>query len=231
MKRIFTLFISLLIISASLQAQLVAHYTTTHVTGDPSTALQATAQVVNTSSSPVSIRVQRSNTNTASGHTTYFCWGVNCYTPSVYLSPLFTLAAGDSTVLITYADPGGVGGVDMVNYQVFDPEDLSNKVIMDFTYEFTTAGVRDMHVINSYMTCSQSNAEDATNITYGINNFRGGKLVVRNLLGSSVKEIRLNDKQGVLSVSTADFPSGIYMYLLYDGDEPVATRKMVISHR
>jgi hypothetical protein len=234
MKKLFTLLFifTFSVFSFIAKAQIVVHYTSAHVSGDPSTILEADAKIINTAGSAVTVKVIRSNTSIASGHYSYFCLGVNCYTPSIYVSPPLVIAPGDSELLITYADPQGTNGTDQVNYRIYDVADsANNKVLVDFTYDFAT-GIK---VLNNsaynYMNCTQSNTESITNVAYNIVDFRDAKLMIRNLLGSVVKEITLADKQGTLRVSTSELPSGIYMYFLLNNDVPVATKKMVISHR
>src|SRR5258708_8438654 len=203
MKKIFTL-LTILGFSFAANAQLVSHNVTTHVSGDPSSELLAKATIVNTPGNPIPVRVLRTNTSLAAGHNSYFCWGTNCYTPSTFLSPVFILAPGDSNNLLAYAMPNGTNGTDLVNYQVYDTANATtDKISIDFTYDFAT-GINVLHSSDNYMNCAQSNIDDATTVTYNITNFKDGKFIIRNLLGSVVREIPLFEKQGVLSVYTSD---------------------------
>jgi len=235
MKKLFTLLTILILTVFSFvsKAQIVSSATTPTVSGDTSTTLVSTVTIYNTSASTIVVRVQRTSNILASGHDTYFCWGITCYPPPTNLSQAFTLAPGDSSHLICDAEPHGTLGTDQVTLNVFDTAHAgTNKVTVIFTFEFIATGINTLsRPATNFLDCSQSNVGDFTNINYSIDNIRSGKLLMRNLLGSVVKEIPLAERKGNLTVSTADLPPGLYMYFLYSNGEPVASRKTIISHR
>lgn len=238
MKKLFTLFtiISVFAFSTAIKAQLVARYSATHVSGDPNSLAESHAVIINTATSGDSIvvKVYRVNATLAPNHKTYFCWGGQCYSPSSsysFTSPeSVKLAPGDSTdQFVAYALPNGSNGTDVVSYKFYDVANSSNQVTIEYTYDFAT-GISDLNASGNYLNCYQSNSSDISHISYSLQNFKDAKVVIRNLVGSVVKELKLTDKQGVVDVSTAEMPSGIYMYFLYNNNTPVASKKMVVSH-
>ena len=235
MKKLFTfLTISLLtVFSVVTKAQLICYTTSPSVNGDTSTTLGASVTVYNSSADTVVVKVQRTSNNLAAGHDTYFCWGITCYPPITSISQAFKMAPGDSSLLICDAEPKGTFGTDLVTLLVYDVANASNdKVTIDYTFNFTPTGISGLNRPSAdFLNCTQSNMGDLTNVNYSLSNYGNGKLILRNLLGSVVKEIILNDRKGTVAVSTSDLPAGIYMFFLYNNNEPVATRKAIITHR
>jgi hypothetical protein len=253
MKNLFTfLSISFLaFFSFTAKGQLVARNATTIISGNDSAALSATVTIVNTSVDTIVVKVKRTNTSLVPGHDAYFCWGGTCYTDAVYNSPFSTtIPPGDTTGETVVFSPGDTStiptfigyaadtasqktaGTDTISYKFYDVGDTNIKVIVNFAYNFAVTGINTIVAAPSdYLFCSQSNTEDVMNVNYSISNFKDGKLVIMNLLGSVVKEILLTDRQGFIAVSTSELPAGIYMYFIYNSNVPVASKKTVVWHR
>jgi len=242
MNRIFTIiYVLVSCLPFYINAQgLVLVPTETHLTGNPLNELSATATVVNVSNSLVGVKVKRTALVLTLNDTLQYCWAGTCQNPNnnyisvsqdtVFLQPGDTVGPTKHLIANDYPYHNNPA-TDIVNYLFYDVFNPADSVSITFTYDFVTGINNQANPAGTYLSCSQAANEDATEVQYNITDFRNGKLIIRNLLGSLVKEILLTDKQGHLVVSTSGMPSGIYMYLLCNNGEPVATKKMIIAHR
>ena len=234
MRKLITILTILTFVGFSFaaKAQLIALNTSSTVTGDPSTTLAAHIAIVNTGSGPVVVKVIRSIITNASGHDISFCWGSQCYLPSISVSPIqVTILPGDTnTSFVGDVAPNGINGTDIVSYTFQDTSNANNKVSKEFTYDFVT-GINNLNPPSgNYLFGSQSNAGEAI-IKYNITNPAHAELIITNLLGSVIKEIFLTDQQGVVTIAVSDMPAGIYIYSLYNSGEVIAAKKTMITHR
>jgi hypothetical protein len=56
------------------------------------------------------------------------------------------------------------------------------------------------------------------------------KLIIRNLLGTVVRDVDINSKSGKLSLNTSDLADGVYFYSVIVNGNPQFTKKLVIRH-
>lgn len=61
----------------------------------------------------------------------------------------------------------------------------------------------------------------------GIHNAR---LVLTDMNGTHVREIMLSDSQGVVTINTNSFPSGIYSYQIFSDKGVIQTEKIIVSN-
>jgi hypothetical protein len=236
MKKI-TLFFSMLIFVAAANAQSLTAVSPSPspLTGPPTSELDAVVGIMNSSSNPISVKVMR-YPNLAPGHKSYYCWWINCYSDTVDLSPdSAIIAPGSANTDWSFhgkLDPQTFDGVSYVTYCFFDMYNPSDSICLDFTYDFTTGiptpGVSSTNPLSN---ASPNPANNLTSINYDLGNRSDARLVIYNVLGSTVKEIKLNGKQGTMVVVTSDLGQGVYYYSLVSGDKIIATKKLVVAHR
>ena len=234
MKKIFTKIIFLLAVgtaNAVFAQNLSVTNATLNVSGPDTVILAATATVVNNGANSVYVRVARVSTNMVPGHTTYFCW-VACYAPVTSVSPdSILLAPGGSTSVFTGdVTPRGIEGNSSVTYCFID-SNPADSVFVTFNYNFlSTVGINEVATRPIISNAYPNPADGYTGITYNLNSARDAKLVLFNLLGSTVKEFKLTDRQNTLVISTADLQSGVYYYTLIADGKSISSRKLVVSH-
>ena len=236
MKKLFTRILTLLAftgINVAVAGNLAVHTAEQTVTGPDTVILASTATVVNNGATGVYVRVSRSSTSLLAGHSTYFCW-VACYSPVTSVSPdSIYLAAGDSTsVFVSDVTPHGIEGNSTVTYTFFD-SNPSDDATITFTYSFYSAvGINEVIsrpiISNAYPNPA---VDGYSGVTYNLNSAKDAKLVLYNLLGTVVREIKLVDKQSTIILSTADLQSGVYYYSLIADGKAVSSKKLVVSHR
>lgn len=75
-------------------------------------------------------------------------------------------------------------------------------------------------------------ASDKAELDYTISgNVREAKLLIYNVLGSSVGSYSLNRMDRKLYVNTREMPTGVYFYQLSIEGKKVATKKMLVRHQ
>jgi len=83
-------------------------------------------------------------------------------------------------------------------------------------------------VSNIYPNPASEKAEIDYNIT---GNIREAKLLIYNVLGTSVGSYTLNRMDRKLYINTRDMPTGVYFYQLSVEGKKVATKKMLVRHQ
>jgi hypothetical protein len=232
MKKIFTLLnilVFVVLASSNSEAQLSLQNPTTIVSGASDQLLTAYVTVVNTGSNSVYVKVARTQQTLATGHMSYFCW-TECYAPSVDVSPdSILLAAGASTSVFNGdLNPLGYDGTSTVTYSFFTS--AGDQVSVTFSYEVQTTGINELVTKAGLKAASPNPANAFTKISYNLNTSKDASIVICNLLGSVVKEIKLNDFQNTLTISTADFKQGVYYYSLLIDGKTVSSKKLIVSH-
>ena len=75
-------------------------------------------------------------------------------------------------------------------------------------------------------------ANEYAEIDYNIQgNFSEAKIVIYNMLGSSVNDYDLDKSERKIRISTAEMANGIYFYQLSLDGKKVATKKLLIRHQ
>ncbi len=197
---------------------------------------ESTVQVINTGNTNLStVIVERNEISMASGHESWFCWGGNCYPVTVSISPRSEPINSLDTNrhFIASLSPGSPGtpGTSIVDYSFYDNSGTSDTLTLRFTYDFTI-GVNDLPANVFSVSAPYPNPADRlTSISYNLNTLKEGRLIFYNMLGSVIKEIKLNDRQKTLVIATSDFKSGVYFYSLIADGKSVASKKLIITHR
>ena len=194
--------------------------------------LSSKVRVVNTGTSNVLTRVARTLVSVTPGHEEHFCWGITCYNPN---TPEAThsdtiVPAGADTTFIGYMDPHGITGTSVVNYLFFNVNDATDTSSVTFTYDFSV-GIHDPSGKPTLTNAYPNPADGLTSLAYNLYSTKDARIVIYNVLGSSVKEIKLTDRQSALIVSTSDLKSGVYFYSLIADGKSVASRKLIVAHR
>ena len=235
MKRLFTLviaFLSLAAVNSVYAGDLVALNATLNISGPDTSILAATATIKNNGSISHYVRVVRKSTNLVGGHSTYFCW-VACYSPLTSLSPDSVLLGPGASTSLFVSDvlPRGIEGTSTVTYCFYD-SNANDSLYLTFNYTFFSAvGINEIPTKPVITNAYPNPADGFTGITYNLNASKEAKLVIFNLLGTVVKEMKVTEKQSTLYLSTADLKSGVYYYSLIADGKAVSTRKLVVTHR
>ncbi|MEI6487638.1 MAG: T9SS type A sorting domain-containing protein [Bacteroidota bacterium] len=195
--------------------------------------------VLNTNSSSGSYKVRRTILVMDTQDSTQFCWGGTCYGYPANVSTYNeNIASGDS---VNFAQGGMhihfVSGpstvIRKVHYKIYNtntttfPADTTGFTIQ---YDPTGAGVNELKADGEISNVFPNPASGNAIIKYDVSaNGKKAKIVFYDMLGKEVKEINLNDKQGIAKVATDDLFAGVYFYSLLIDDKIISTKKFVVT--
>lgn len=168
---------------------------------------------------------------------TQFCFGGLCYSYSTDVSNLtLTVNPGDT---IDYAENGfhalfysGAACVTRtVHYRFYNVNNFPDSAGVTLRYVCATE-VDDLSKPAGTISNAYPNPASTTvSLKYAINaSSEKGKIVFHDMLGKSVKEVMLNDKQGIAKINIADLTPGIYFYTYSIDDKAICSKKLVITY-
>ena len=211
--------------------------TTVHVWDDSTNLMDVHLNVLNTNTSTphkMAYAKRRVNYQNVSNSFNYFCWTI-CYGPMVdtsltadtlYANQLYTKFHG-------YLNPNSSSGEASITYTVYDASNVSDSTWVTIVYHADVTGINDVAPTgeNKLSVAAPNPANAFTNINYSLkSNVQSGKIVVYNMLGELVKELKLDDKQGTVKLNLSNMNTGVYFYSLVADDKVISTRKLVVSH-
>jgi hypothetical protein len=211
----------------------VANNSTVVFTGLPSDDLISSyVFVTNISSSAKDVRVKKVEIDLVDGSANTFCWGL-CYSPNIYVSlDTQNIAAGGTNYFDFVGDymPQTVSGISVIRYVFFDDHNTSDTVCFNVEYHAFPLGVENVHKGTQSIAAYPNPANAVLNFEYNVSGI-DSKIVVRNLLGSTVKEVAIgNSGDRKSTISVADLSNGVYFYSLVEGGQVLTTKKFIVKH-
>ncbi|MFH1319033.1 MAG: T9SS type A sorting domain-containing protein [Bacteroidota bacterium] len=205
--------------------------------------------VYNDGTNSIDVKVERIENTIAAGSVNYFCWDI-CYTPGVSISPdPVTIAPGDTctkfyavyelhgttdTSDITYAFfRSGKSTADTVYVNViFSPNSIPSDTFYISIGILSTIGEGSAFSDKNKVSNSHPNPANAFfSLNYSLKaDTKHASIIIRDMLGSVVKETRLQGKQGKVIYQTSGLKTGIYFYSLVVDGKICSTRKIVVGH-
>jgi hypothetical protein len=186
--------------------------------------------VKNITSSSKAVKCAREDITIIPGTSNSFCWGL-CYPPTTDTSAVSVDidAGGMYTEFSGDYYPDGNEGASTIKYTYFDELNPSDKISVLVVYS-TLVGIDDP--VDYKLSAAYPNpANNFVKFDYDISEISdNSKVVIYNLLGSAVKEVRIDNSFGSLKINTSDFNEGIYFYSLVVNNEPTKTQKLIIKH-
>ncbi len=204
------------------------------VTGDVSVSeLVIEVDVKNVSSVALDVKAKKFEVDIIPGSQNTFCWGM-CFMPNVYVSPSpINIPAGDvCSEFSGHYQPQANSGVSILRYTFFDMNNPADSVCFYTEFNAGTVGINDpakdeVSVSNAY----PNPASGSTSIDYVLPpSATKATIQVRNLLGSLVREVKLNDRTGTATVDLTGLNDGVYFYSFVVDNQTVETKRLVISH-
>jgi hypothetical protein len=196
--------------------------------GTPDMEIVSYAFVTNNSANVMDLRAKKVILDTIPGSLNLFCWDI-CYAPSVYVSNIVAIPAGGTFTSFTGHYTGNTSGVSHIRYVFFNAANPNDSVWFNVTYSAYPLGIsenREAKISNAY----PNPANASTRIEYSLPTGNIGSIVVRNVLGSEVKNVSLANTVGKAVISTSDLKEGIYFYSFIVNGEIRATRKLIVQH-
>lgn len=188
--------------------------------------------VYNTSDAARSVKVRRYFNSVVDSSEISMCW-VSCYPANVWETPdPLTIEAGsfvtNFTGDITYYSPQGTTSVKFV---FFDTENAADSSFVIVNYVIGTLGIPANPADNVSLSNAYPNpASGIVNFDYKLSSdVNKARIVVTNLLGTTIQDFELGHKSGKASVDVSNLRNGIYFYSLILNNSATITRKFVVK--
>ncbi|MCX6235688.1 MAG: T9SS type A sorting domain-containing protein [Bacteroidetes bacterium] len=200
----------------------------------PVDVINAYIYIKNTTGESIDIKVKKIVQDTMPGTTNTFCWGGSCYPPTTYVSPGSTTIGPGITNTTDFSGDyfcNGVLGTSKIWYVFFDERDPNDSASVLVNFIAGYAGLTDDLKKKIELSEAFPNpASNSTSFNYSLpSGIKNGSLVVRNLLGSKVKETIITGQQGKFVLNTSDLQKGIYLYSLIVDNQTILTRKLLVN--
>lgn len=230
---LFGLFLSAFVSAQSIN---VVYQSGDTVTGPNWNDITSYIHFENSASGAEKYLAEKEDLSLASGHSSYFCWGVDCYPTSVFLATdTVDLNPGqvDST-FIGYLQPYdsqliGHDGVSTIRYRIFNIADTSDKfekVIVYVAGDQTSLSHTNVNGSDIYVYPNPATSD--LNLVFENLNGTQGKVIIRNMLGSRVLSREVALEGNFVQLDLNDIPNGVYLYTLEVDGLPVVTKKFSV---
>lgn len=195
--------------------------------------LVAEIDVTNTSSSPIDVKVTKTENYLVSGSANYFCWGA-CYPPNVYTSPLYiSIGPGqtNSTDFSGHYAASGNFGVSSVSFMFFDMNHAADNVTVEIHFNAGTVGLSENRSSTPTLSCNPNPANEFSVIKYNLSqDIVNPQLKIVNLAGSTLHVQALESNSGSVQISTASLPNGFYFVSLVQENRTLLSKKIIVNH-
>lgn len=153
----------------------------------------------------------------------YICFCFACYDYCKFLHRLVSLAT---------LRPNNSTGTSIVDFKFYDQQNAADYTTISITFVIGATGINDI-TPNVQISTPRPNPADAfTYVGYTVKNTSDDvKVQIVDLLGKVYVTEPLQDKAGVVILSTEDLQSGIYFVRAITNGKVTSTSKLVVSHK
>ncbi len=192
--------------------------------------------VKNLTNGDLEVNCARTNLSVIPNTENYFCWGA-CYPPFVDTGSVYVnIQRGkwDSTFIAhySYENPTGVfnKGTSRIQYTFYEASNISNSVsvIVNFVCGYT--GIEE-YSMSKILSAPYPNPVTTTaKFDYILPpSVTSASISIRNLLGTEMRNVKLEQASGKAIVNTSGLPAGLYVYYLVLNNKVTSSRKLVIN--
>lgn len=187
---------------------------TIHVWGDSADLIEADVHVLNKSNVVKrGMAARKINYNNLSSGFNYFCWTI-CYGPGVDTSITADNLQPNQvyTNFHGYVNSMTTAGDISITYTFYDSLNVADKAEVTIVYHLGAVGISEAAATgeNKLSPAAPNPANGFTNLNYSLkSNVQSGRIVMYNMLGELVKEVKLDDKQGTVKLNLQGMTSGV----------------------
>lgn len=188
--------------------------------------------VKNNTANPVSVMVKKTEISLLENSINMFCWGL-CFAPSVYVSPDPKTIDGNAVNELDFSGhyvPNGARGIATIRYTFYVTENPNDSVCINVTYSAFPLGVTPPVAKTTLSNAFPNPASSKVNFNLNVVNEGSAQFVVRNILGSVVRQMDVTGYAGKISFEVSDLMDGVYFGSLLLNGETIATKKIVVRH-
>jgi hypothetical protein len=168
---------------------------------------------------------------------TNMCWAGGCYPGSTYVSPKSQpIDAGVtnrefSGHYLQIASHPFIPGESIVRWTFYDMSDSNDSVSVTIKYTIRSTGFEEANARRGWLSNIYPNpASGDAAFTYSMPAGLHGTIVIRDILGTSVKTAILPSSTGKVTISVLDLNDGIYFCTLLTNGKVNLTKKLVVKH-
>lgn len=209
----------------------VANNTTVTVVGLPTDdEIIVEMYVTNNTTDSIPVICKKVELYMVPGSASLFCWGL-CFGPGVFESPdPIYIHAGETnqTDFSGHYLPQTYPGLSTIRYVFFDERNPLDSVCFNVNFQAYPLGIQDP-VSLSAIYAYPNPANSKVTIEYSARGFNEGSLVIRNLVGETVKEVAVSGASGTATFQLDGLVPGIYFYSLVVDGKTLATKKLIVS--
>ena len=185
--------------------------------------------VKNISGSTKNIKCRRYEISTVSGSSNVICWYI-CYSPPVSVSQGVVMPSQSTHTFTTHYYPNSNLGTTTLNFTFWDSLNPADSAWFTVRWHVTPTGVNNtVQPSGNISSVFPNPANVNANISYQLNNTTAAIVKIYNIVGTEMKRINVNNKEGLLTFNVSDLEPGIYFCSFIADDKVLATRKLTVT--
>ena len=188
--------------------------------------------VINSTPADIAVWAKKTELSIISGSENYFCW-VSCYLPGTYVSPDSLIIGANATNKIFSGDyeANGNAGASYIMYTFFNDADYNDSIALVVKYiAGSGVGINDSKPSVDVSSLYPNPANNKVSLNYNLNGASNARLEIRNILGSVVKSVEINETNGQISLDVSNLTNGVYFYSFIVNEVAIKSTKLVIQH-
>jgi len=192
--------------------------------------------VKNTNISMLNVKVKKFCLSSVTGTKNTFCW-TTCYNYVACIQAPFetdTIHIRKDSICKNFVGeckPYGQTGVTSVKYTFFDGDNPQDSIYVIINYSAGTSGIAQNELDNIVFSNAYPNpATSYFSLKVSVPaNSQKSIIVIKDMLGSIAKEIKLENDDNVVKINIGDLADGIYFYSLVIDDKIYKTKKLIVN--
>lgn len=200
----------------------------------PASEIVFQAIVHNNTNNGSNIKVLRNEIFMLEGTSSYFKWGPSYFNDTTNLSPNYEFVpAGGSSVAGKFSGNykiNGAVGTSLIEYTFFNKDNPDENVKIVVKFDSSPEAIDENILKNIWISEIYPNpATNFVNIDYDLpKEVNQVSVRIVNLLGSVVKEQKIDSRIDNLKIDISDLNGGIYFYSLFVVGEIYSTKKLIV---
>lgn len=157
-----------------------------------------------------------------------------CYSPTVYVTPVVSFAAGDTKEFSMHYQYDNniddVAGLEqIIEYRIYGSDESADQFFITVIFKYSLEGVQEHSYINEFSNAYPSPACDVVNFDYSFNSNVNAEIAIYNMMGQEVMRNQISGIQGKASLNVSDLTDGVYFYSLIVNGKSERSSKLVVS--
>ena len=196
--------------------------------------------ITNTSSESKNVKVERTILDTVAGTSFWYCWNfcfasTVCQNNAIIGSPtanFLTFSPGQTRYdFSAHYNSNGYPGLNSIEYCFFDVNNSTDRTCIVLNHLATgEVGIQEVSGNTNFLSSPQPNpANVSSTIVYNLAELKYGKIVLRNMLGSVIKEIKLDKTSDSKILDVSALNAGIYFYSLVNNGQVISSQRLVVK--